>query len=155
MDGRSDIFSLGAVLYEMVTGRRAFDGKSSLSVASAILEKEPQPIGAVKPMTPAGLDHAVQRCLAKDPEERWQTARDLKHELEWILTQPSGMAQPARRKRVLLYGALVLAAGLLMSLLFLTRTKHLESPANVESLIPAAEGTQFTGDGFAVSPDGK
>src|SRR5260370_15288566 len=84
VDGRSDIFSLGAVLYEMVTGTRAFEGKSQLSVASAILEKEPAPISTVKPMTPATLDHAIRRCLAKDPEERWQTARDLMLELKWI-----------------------------------------------------------------------
>jgi Protein kinase domain/FtsX-like permease family len=72
LDGRSDIFSLGAVLYEMLTGKRAFDGKSQLSVASAILEKEPAPICGTKAMTPPVLDHAIRRCLAKDPEERWQ-----------------------------------------------------------------------------------
>ena len=84
VDGRSDIFSLGAVLYEMVTGKRAFEGKSQLSVASAILEKEPEPIGAAKPMTPPALDHAVKKCLAKLPEERWQSASDLASELKWI-----------------------------------------------------------------------
>src|SRR5437660_10632329 len=70
VDGRSDIFSLGAVLYEMVTGKRAFEGKSQLSVASAILEKEPEPISATKPMTPPALDHAIKKCLAKLPDER-------------------------------------------------------------------------------------
>jgi Tol biopolymer transport system component len=85
LDGRSDIFSLGAVLYEMLTGQRAFQGKSQLSVASAILEKEPAPISTIKPMTPPVLDHAIRRCLAKDPEERWQTARDLELELKWIV----------------------------------------------------------------------
>jgi eukaryotic-like serine/threonine-protein kinase len=84
VDGRSDIFSLGAVLYEMVTGQRAFEGKSQLSIASAILEKEPEPISGLKPMTPPTLDHAIRRCLAKDQEERWQTARDLMLELKWI-----------------------------------------------------------------------
>src|SRR5207245_7496595 len=84
LDGRSDIFSLGAVLYEMLIGQRAFPGKSQLSVASAILEKEPAPISAVKPMTPPAFDHAMRRCLAKDPEERWQTARDIAIELKWI-----------------------------------------------------------------------
>src|SRR5256884_1010651 len=84
LDGRSDIFSLGAVLYEMVTGQRAFQGQSQLSVASAILEKEPAPISTVKPLTPPALDHAIRRCLAKDPEERWQTARDVGLELKWI-----------------------------------------------------------------------
>src|SRR5437879_4739165 len=84
LDGRSDIFSLGAVLYEMLTGQQAFPGKSQLSVASAILEKDPAPICAVKPMTPPALDHAIGRCLAKDSEERWQTARDLSLELKWV-----------------------------------------------------------------------
>ena len=67
LDGRSDIFSLGAVLYEMLTGKKAFEGKSQLSVASAILEKEPEAISAMKPLTPPALDHAIRRCLAKDP----------------------------------------------------------------------------------------
>src|SRR5262250_290605 len=83
VDGRSDIFSLGAVLYEMVTGKKAFEGKSQLSVASAILEKDPEPITTTKPLTPPALDHAIGRCLAKDREERWQTARDLMLEMKW------------------------------------------------------------------------
>src|SRR5437879_5653757 len=93
LDGRSDIFSLGAVLYEMLTGQRAFEGKSQLSVASAILEKEPAPITTIQPMTPPLLDHVVKKCLAKIPEERWQSAGDLAGELEWISgigTQPVG-----------------------------------------------------------------
>jgi len=77
LDGRSDIFSLGAVLYEMLTGQRAFPGKSQLSVASAILEKEASPISSIKPMTPPALDHAIKKCLAKVPDERWQSASDL------------------------------------------------------------------------------
>ena len=84
LDGRSDIFSLGAVLYEMLTGQRAFAGKSQLSVASAILEKEPAPISTIKPLTPRNLDHVVRRCLAKDPDDRWQSARDLSLELKSI-----------------------------------------------------------------------
>jgi eukaryotic-like serine/threonine-protein kinase len=84
LDGRSDIFSLGAVLYEMLTGQRAFPGKSQLSVASAILEKEPAPISSVKPLTPPALDHAIRRCLAKELERRWQSAADLADELQWI-----------------------------------------------------------------------
>src|SRR5246127_5788472 len=84
LDGRSDIFSLGTVLYEMLTGQRAFQGQSQLSVASAILEKEPSPISTIKPLTPPALGHAIRRCLAKDPEERWQTARDLELELKWM-----------------------------------------------------------------------
>ena len=95
LDGRSDIFSLGAVLYEMLTGQRAFQGKSQLSVASAILEKEPAPVTVTKPMTPPALDHVIRRCLAKDPEERWQTARDLELELKWIAEAGSQAGVPA------------------------------------------------------------
>jgi Tol biopolymer transport system component len=88
LDGRSDIFSLGAVLYEMWTGVRAFQGKTQLSVASAIMEREPAPLSTIKSLTPANLDHVVMRCLAKDRDERWQTARDLASELRW--TRESG-----------------------------------------------------------------
>jgi len=84
VDARSDIFSFGAVLYEMVTRKRAFEGKSQLSVASAILEKEPELISTVKPMTPPALEHAVKKCLAKLADERWQSASDLASELKWI-----------------------------------------------------------------------
>jgi Tol biopolymer transport system component len=84
LDVRSDIFSLGAVLYEMVTGRRAFGGGTGLSVASAILEKEPEPIAAISPQTPASVDRVIRRCLVKDRDERWQTAQDLGSEMEWL-----------------------------------------------------------------------
>jgi eukaryotic-like serine/threonine-protein kinase len=103
LDARSDIFSLGAVLYEMLTGLRAFRSKSQLSIASAILEKEPEPITALKPSTPHALVEAIQRCLAKDPEERWQTARDLTLELKWIAEADWQVVQaepvPAARPR--------------------------------------------------------
>jgi Tol biopolymer transport system component len=91
-DARSDVFSLGAMLYEMLTGRRAFEGRSALSVASAILEKEPAPINSIKAMIPAALDGAIRRSLAKDPEERWQAARDLALEMKWIANQGSQTA---------------------------------------------------------------
>ncbi len=94
VDGRSDIFSLGAVLYEMLTGRRAFEGKSQLSVASAILEKEPAPISSIKPMTPPALDHAVKKCLAKSADERWQSASDLASELKWVAEGGSQAGAP-------------------------------------------------------------
>jgi serine/threonine protein kinase/Tol biopolymer transport system component len=104
VDGRSDIFSLGTVLYEMATGKRAFEGKSQLSVASAILEKEPEPISVAKPMTPPALDHAVKKCLAKVPDERWQSASDLASELKWISESSSqagvaGRVSPWRSRR--------------------------------------------------------
>ena len=98
LDGRSDIFSFGAVLYEAVTGKRAFEGKSHISVASAILEKEPEAIGTIKPLTPPGLDHAIVRCLAKDPDDRWQSARDLALELKW-LADTAAKPGNARRER--------------------------------------------------------
>src|SRR6202030_1164604 len=99
LDGRSDIFSLGAVLYEMLTGQRAFQGKSQLSVASAILHKEPTPLTTLKPLTPPSLDHVIRRCLAKDPDERWQTARDLALELKWMAESVSQAEPPARQPR--------------------------------------------------------
>jgi serine/threonine protein kinase/Tol biopolymer transport system component len=114
VDGRSDIFSLGAVLYEMVTGKRAFEGKTQLSVASAILEKEPEPISVAKPMTPPALEHALQKCLAKLPDERWQSSSDLASELKWIGEGGSqtGIARPvpAERRRWERVGWLLAAA---------------------------------------------
>ncbi len=83
-DARSDIFALGAVLYEMATGKRAFEGKTAASVIAAVLERDPEPISVVKPMSPAGLDRVVKACLVKDPEERIQTVHDVKLQLKWI-----------------------------------------------------------------------
>jgi serine/threonine protein kinase/Tol biopolymer transport system component len=83
-DARSDIFALGAVLYEMVAGIRPFEGKSQISVASAILEKDPESIFAVQPLTPPALEHIVTACLAKNPEDRFQTAQDIALQLRWI-----------------------------------------------------------------------
>src|SRR6185369_11128076 len=98
-DARSDIFALGCVLYEMATGKRAFEGKSNLSIASAILEKEPEPLNKVQPMTPPALEHVVLRALEKNPEERWQTAADVRAELKWISTTSSQTQMPALKHR--------------------------------------------------------
>ena len=101
-DPRSDIFSFGCVLYQMITGRRAFEGKSQISVASAILEKEPEPVSKIQPTASAALDHAVGGCLAKDPEARWQSAADVGRELRWIASSGSSVspapALPRRRR---------------------------------------------------------
>ena len=88
-DARSDIFAFGAVLYEMVTGKRAFEGKSQLSVASAILEKEPEPLAMVQPAAPPVLGKVIAACLAKDPAERVQSAHDLGMDLRWIAGSPA------------------------------------------------------------------
>ncbi len=137
LDARSDIFSFGAVLYEMLTGRHAFPGKSQLSVISAILEKDPEPISNLKPMTPATLDHAVRRCLAKDPEERWQTARDLALELKWIAGEPSQVsaaipAQNGRRQRWV--GGLAVAFGLLALALVLSLALMVRAPKPAQTV---------------------
>jgi serine/threonine protein kinase len=165
LDGRSDIFSLGAVLYEMLTGQRAFDGKSQLSVASAILEKEPAPISTVKPLTPPVLDHAIRRCFAKDPEERWQTARDIAIELKWIAESgsQSGAQAPTRERsrkteRLLLAALAVTAViALLLGVLYVKRPAA-ETPVT-RTYVKSEEGSGFifSGDqkGFAISPDGR
>ena len=83
-DSRTDIFALGDVIYEMATGKTAFAGKSRASLIAAILSTEPQPMAALQPMTPPALQRVVKKCLAKDPDERWQSANDLSSELSWI-----------------------------------------------------------------------
>ncbi len=84
VDARTDIFAFGAVVYEMATGKRAFDGKSQASLIAKILEIDPPPISSLQPMTPLALDRVVKKCLAKEPEKRWQAASDLCDELKWI-----------------------------------------------------------------------
>src|SRR5580700_3860778 len=87
-DARSDVFALGAVLYEMATGQRPFEGKSQISVASAILEKDPTPIRQLQPLTPPGFERVVSTCLQKNPDDRFQSARDIRLELQWIAEDP-------------------------------------------------------------------
>jgi eukaryotic-like serine/threonine-protein kinase len=91
-DARSDIFSLGAVFYEMATAHRAFEGKTTASVIAAILEREPPPISSVQPNSPLMLDRLVKTCLAKDPDDRWQTAHDVKLQLQSISDVGSQMS---------------------------------------------------------------
>jgi hypothetical protein len=159
LDGRSDIFSLGAVLYEMVTGKRAFEGKSRLSIASAILEKEPAPISSIKPLTPPALDHAVRKCLAKVPDERWQAASDLASQLKWIGEASFEVASfPARSARakwreVVLGG---LATVLALATLFFAYTyfhRQVDQPAPMVASIQPPANAAFT-FGFALSPNG-
>src|SRR5260370_6739024 len=91
-DARSDIFSLGAVLYEMVTGKRAFEGKTTASTIAAILAADPPPISSLQPLSPLALEATVKSCLAKDPDERLQTAHDVKLQLRSL--QNSGSSPP-------------------------------------------------------------
>src|ERR1700693_5724188 len=84
VDAGPDRFAFGAVVYEMATGRKAFEGKTSASVMAKILEVDPPSMSSLQPMTPPALDRVVRKCLAKEPDERWQTASDLHGELKWI-----------------------------------------------------------------------
>ena len=94
-DSRTDIFSFGCVLYEMATGRKAFTGRSRASMIAAILEHDPAPISSIAPMTPPALDRVVKTCLAKEPDDRWQSAHDVKSELQWIAEAGSQAGAPA------------------------------------------------------------
>src|SRR5262249_46777066 len=83
-DGRTDIFAFGAVLYEMLTGKKAFAGKSQAVLIASIVSAEPEPLSKLQPTAPRALEYVVKRCLAKDPDQRMQTAWDLMSELQWI-----------------------------------------------------------------------
>jgi eukaryotic-like serine/threonine-protein kinase len=164
-DARSDIFAFGAVLYEMTTGKRAFQGKSQISVASAILERDPEPISASKPLTPAAFDFLVANCLAKDREERFQSAHDLGLQLKIIAkSAPSatatapGQSQRMFGSRLLLAGAALLLVAAAVIFYFAQRAN---APAfSVRSYIPPPPGSTFRAFGFdagpvVISPDGK
>jgi Tol biopolymer transport system component/tRNA A-37 threonylcarbamoyl transferase component Bud32 len=160
-DERSDIFALGTVLYESVTGRRAFQGKSHLSVASAILQKDPPPISAVHDVGLAPLEYLIRACMAKEPEERFQTAHDVKLQLTSLAHSP-GAPPPQKRPTPLMIamGALILT--LLITVFFLGR--GVKKPAGSSGYgltrftiaLPAGQelGVNNT-QAVVLSPDGK
>ncbi len=171
-DGRSDIFSLGAVLYEMAAGKKAFPGKSQYSVASAILEKDPEPIRAAQPRTPPALERVVSRCLAKDPEDRWQTARDLAVELKWMAQSGAETGFAAgetaaapvprqRRERLWMTATAVLGLAtlvLLAGFVFLQWGAPDIEPLRAYILPPegaAIPASGISGGPAVISPDGK
>ena len=160
-DARSDIFSLGAVLYEMATGKRAFEGKSTVSIAAAILEKEPEPITREQPLSPAALQHVIEGCLAKDPESRWQSAGDVGRQLRWIASSGSqaGVPAPGRRssrvRERVIWGAI--AALLLGTSLWLYQSRPPARVLRASLLPPPDTAFDFMGDFSGppvLSPDG-
>ncbi|HKW89854.1 MAG TPA: protein kinase [Candidatus Acidoferrales bacterium] len=164
-DARSDIFSFGAVLYEMATGKRAFEGKSQASLIAAILEREPPPISSLQPMSPPALDRVVKTCLAKEPEERFQSAHDLKLQLEWIRDAGSqaGEAAPvaARRKYRDATSAAIATLAIASAAIF-GAMYFLHAPAEMRIIrayikpAPNSSITSYNGGsaGFAISPNG-
>lgn len=163
-DVRTDVHACGAVVYEMLTGRRTFDGDSAAAVIAAIVRHIPPPVSSVVPGAPSALDHVVATCLAKNPDERWQHAGDLMRELKWIAAGGGAASiAPARRSRATLFAAAAAAlalAAVLAAVSVFTRGSGATSPvARTSILLP--EGLRFPVPGalggvgrFAISPDG-
>jgi Tol biopolymer transport system component/predicted Ser/Thr protein kinase len=155
IDGRSDIFSFGLVLYEILTGKRAFEASSQASVIAAIMER---PAPSIADVAPGTLDWALKRCLEKDPENRWQTARDLKAELERIASAPeSGSAVPVATKKSRLGGmawgvAALFALGFAaLAFLHFRETQPPEQALRYTVAVPESSRIHS----FAISPDGR
>src|SRR5579863_6720300 len=166
-DARSDIFAFGSMLYEMLCGTRPFQGKSQLSLASAILEKDPEPIATLQPMTPPALEQVVRTCLAKEPDDRFQSAHDLKLQLQWISAGGSQVGAPAvvtshRKKRataltaVMVAGWLAAAALGVLLLIYAARLTSARQPVHTSIEPPAGFDFFTVVDGApAISPDGQ
>jgi eukaryotic-like serine/threonine-protein kinase len=161
VDARTDIFAVGAVLYEMLSGQKAFPGDSPTAVTRAILAMDPVPLSKVITDLPPALNRTVMKCLSKEPDDRWQTARDLKDELEWIAKQPT--AEAVRRPfswRVA--GVLVACFVLLTSLGYLLVGRVAPKAEPYRFSIYPPHGSKFSGSRatipapeFAVSPNGR
>jgi hypothetical protein len=156
-DARTDIFGFGALLYEMVTGKKAFEGKSQATLISAIMSREPKPMSLLVPVSPPALEHVVERCLAKDPDDRWQSAHSLMIQLRWIAygDSRSGVTTPVsaeelkrRRLAILLLGL----ATLLVAALSVPAFLYFRGPAPGEPFSYRAPVRGF--EDVAVAPDG-
>jgi Tol biopolymer transport system component/tRNA A-37 threonylcarbamoyl transferase component Bud32 len=158
-DARSDIFAFGAVLYEMATGRKAFSGKSQASLIGSILRDEPVSVSEAAPLTPPAVNRVIRTCLAKDPEDRFQTAHDVKLQLQWVSEGASQAGVPApiiaRRKNREKLAWTAAAAALIAAALFAAgysrRAPRYAPPIRASLLFP--EKT-LLGE-LAVSPDGR
>jgi Tol biopolymer transport system component len=172
-DTRTDIFAFGAVVYEMVTGKKAFEGKSQASLIAAILEHEPTSLSTLQPLAPRVADAIVRKCLAKKPDDRWQAASDLGSALRWAVDAGGSRATsaarvtvgtPSTRTRRMLRGAVVTAVafGLLVAGVVLGRSSILVDPARpvVFEVLPP-EGVRLSPAPvasiaqLALAPDGR
>ena len=150
-DARSDIFAFGVVLYELIAGTRPFTGKTQANLVASILKEEPRPLLEMQPRTPRGLAEVVRTCLEKDPEKRWQSARDVRHALRWMAAQPSPSI-PARSIRVW-QGLAVLMAAIAVGIgawVFQPAAPGL--PGRFEAPVP---DNVTVYDDVSVSPDGR
>jgi Tol biopolymer transport system component len=166
VDARTDIFAFGAVLYEMLTGVPAFRRKNRTSTIAAILSGEPQPISTLQPLTPPALERVVKTCLAKEPDDRWQTAHDVMLELKWIEEGGSraGVAAPVVRRRRVLERASWIVAGMAIvatALLAFAYMRAVRTPLPVlrTSIAPPPDVTPafggFNASALTISPDGR
>lgn len=159
-DSRSDIFAFGAVLYEMATGKRAFEGGSQASLIASIIKEEPRSISQVQPMAPPMLERAVSQCLAKDPDHRWQSAGDLKRALQWVAEGGSQVGLPAlvagRRKLksqvVTALAAIASVVAVVLAVLYFGQTEP--EPTVLRFSIEPPEEIQGI-NWPSISPDGK